>query len=131
MRETSLKFAKSKISVCVALKSQPIFAVNKTTGYSFRKKKILILLHDSLKWILNDWQYAWKYKMYKFFNPAFFLFNICFNEIITYMKYIYVQGRPPLQYVSKKSETAKSHNRELIEPISVTTVNFAFLYVLL
>lgn len=39
------------------------------------------------------------------------------------MKYIYVQGRPPLQYVSKKSETAKSHNRELIEPISVTDYN--------
>lgn len=34
MRETSLKFEKKKIDVPVALKSHPIFTLNKTTSYS-------------------------------------------------------------------------------------------------
>lgn len=45
MSKISLKFAKSKIGVGVALESHAIFSVNRTTDYSSREKKILILLH--------------------------------------------------------------------------------------
>ena len=49
MRETSLtKSSKSKIGVYVTLKSQPAFAVNKTPGYSFRKKFSDSSSHDPL-----------------------------------------------------------------------------------
>lgn len=45
MNERSLKFAKSKIDNCVALKLYPTFSVNKTVDSSSTEEKYLILLH--------------------------------------------------------------------------------------
>ena len=73
MREASLKSAKSKTGICVALRAHPIFSVNETTGYWFREKHSDSSSHDSLKQIPDEWQYAWKHKMYKLFNLAFSL----------------------------------------------------------
>ena len=60
--------------------------------------------------------------MYRLFNPAFSLFNICFSEIITHMKYTYVPGCPSTSLHQQRLERARSHQSG-ITPISVIDYN--------